>query len=63
MNAKWFCRVIATHAIVGALVAEPWLNKLKILTKIALRIVGKKYDLLLDKYRMKSADFAAFKKY
>lgn len=52
LNAKWFCRVIATHAIVGALVAEPWLNKLKILTKIALRIVGKKYDLLIDKYRM-----------
>lgn len=52
LNAKWFSKVIATHAIVGALVAEPWLNKLKIIVKIALRVVGKKYDLLIDKYRM-----------
>lgn len=52
LNAKWFSRVTAMHAIAAALVAEPWLNKLKILTKILLRIVGKKYDLLIDKYRM-----------
>ena len=52
LNAKWFSKVIAIHAIMGALVAEPWINKFKIIVKIALRLVGKKYDLLIDKYRM-----------
>lgn len=52
LNAKWFNRAIAAHAISAALVSEPWINKLKILVKIALRIIGRKYDLLIDKYRM-----------
>lgn len=52
LNAKWFNRVIAVHAIASALVTEKFINKIKILVKIALRIVGRNYDLLIDKYRM-----------
>lgn len=52
LGAKWFSRVIALHAIFGALVAEPFINKLKILVKLFLRIFGVKYDFLIDKYRM-----------
>ncbi len=51
-TAKWFSKVVAVHAVVGALVQEPFINKIKILVKMALRLVGKKYDLLIDNYRM-----------
>ena len=51
-DAKWFSRVVAVHAILGALAKEKLINKLKIVVKMALRIVGKHYDLLIDDYRM-----------
>ena len=51
-RAKWFSKVVAIHAIVGALAKESFVNKIKICVKLALRLVGKNYDLLIDEYRM-----------